>query len=211
MFDIHCHILPGVDDGSRDLNESIEMLRAARDNQVNQIVCTPHCKASHFHPDRILSAYDALLPHANSLGIELILGVEMHWRKLSEIGTEAAINYCFDGTNMLLLEFSVDSMPANWQVVLNNLAKEGIKVIIAHPERYHAIQDDLDIAVDLKNAGCLLQLSSNFIDGGLFDKRKRTAISLLKEGLIDYVASDAHRPDDYARMPKALQIAQKYQ
>jgi protein-tyrosine phosphatase len=210
LLDIHCHILPGVDDGSRNMKESVAMLHEAQRVGIDRIVCTPHCRASHFHPDRIAAAYRALQPRAAQLGIKLIQGYELHWRKLADIGVADAARYCFAGSDMLLLEFSSDTMPTNWQVVLNNLAREGIKVIIAHPERYEEVQKDHDIAVEMKNLGCMLQVSANFVEGGLFDKRRRCAIALMKEGLIDCVASDAHRPSDYATFAKALDVARKY-
>lgn len=72
------------------------------------------------------------------------------------------------------------------------------------------MQDNLEIAYEMKDMGCRLQLSANFVEGGRFDKRHRTAKALLKEGLADYVASDAHRPEHYAIYTKAPHEAQKY-
>ena len=85
----------------------------------------------------------------------------------------------------------------------------GLRVIIAHPERYRDVQKSLDIAREMKELGCYLQLSANFIKGGMLDTRRRIATALLKEDLIDYVASDAHRPDDYAVFAKALEFSRK--
>jgi protein-tyrosine phosphatase len=186
------------------------MLHEAKRVGIDRIVCTPHCRSSHFDPRKIAAAYRALEPRAQQLGIELIQGYEVHWRKLADIGVAGAARYCFAGTNMMLLEFSSDSMPTNWQVVLNNLAREGIKVIIAHPERYIDVQKNHEIVAEMKNLGCMLQVSANFVEGGLLDKRKRCAIALMKEGLVNCIASDAHRPDQYATFAKALDLARKY-
>lgn len=210
MFDLHCHILPGVDDGSRSMRESVAMLNEAKRSGIDHIVCTPHCKSSSFDYNLICSRYDELRPLAEGHGIRLDLGFEVHWQKLLDLGMEWAPDLCFAGTNMMLLEFSVGKMPANWQRIIYTLQGEGIQLIIAHPERYQPIQNDIGIAYELKEMGCLLQLSGNFVVGGRLKGSHKTAVKLLKEGLVDYVASDAHRPEDYADYRDALVEARKY-
>lgn len=210
MFDIHCHILFDVDDGSRDLAESQAMLHAARNSGIDRIVCTPHCRDSHFDYDRIVEHYDVLAAYAQHIGIGMALGFEVYWEKLSEIGTEHAPLLCIEDTNLLLLEFSPAFMPANWQRVIFDLQGMGIQPIIAHPERYRAVQRDIEVAAEMKRMGCLLQLSANFSSGGMRSQSKKAALRLLEEDLIDYVASDAHCPEDYQDYRKAIKIAQKY-
>ena len=143
------------------------------------------------------------------MGIRTNLGFEAYWKKLAELGVETAQNLCIEDTNLLLLEFSTASLPVNWQRAVYSIQSQGITVIIAHPERYKAVQDNLDIAYEMKNMSCRLQLSANFVEGGRFDKRRRTAKALLKGGLVDYLASDTHRPEHYAVYTKALHEAQK--
>lgn len=144
------------------------------------------------------------------MGIRTNLGFEVYWKKLAELGVETAQNLCIEDTNLLLLEFSTASLPVNWQRAVYSIQSQGTTVIIAHPERYKAVQDNLDIAYEMKNMGCRLQLSANFVEGGRFDKRHQTAKALLKEGLVDYFASDAHRPEHYAVYTKALHEEQKH-
>lgn len=210
MFDIHRHILPSVDDGARTPSETGQMLVAAHNAGINHIVCTPHRRTSKFNLSLIKKQYHAFGVHAAQMGIRTNLGFEVHWKKLAELGVETAQNLCFEDTNLLLLEFSTASLPVNWQRTVYSIQSQGITVIIAHPERYKAVQDNLDIAYEMKNMGCRLQLSANFVEGGRFDKRRRTAKALLKEGLVDYLASDAHRPKHYAVYTKALHEAQKH-
>ena len=210
MFDIHCHILPGVDDGARTPDETGQMLVAAHNAGINHIVCTPHCRTSNFNPQLIQQQYRAFKVHAAKMGVQTSLGYEVYWKKLAELGIETAPKLCIEGTNLLLLEFSTASLPANWQRAIYSIQSQGITVIVAHPERYKPVQDNLDIAYEMKEMGCRLQLSANFTEGGHFDKRHRTAKALLKEGLADYLASDAHRPEHYAIYTKALHEAQKY-
>lgn len=81
MRDIHCHILPGVDDGARDLDESLAMLEAAKQAGVTSIVCTPHCRDPYFDYDAMWDAYELLVAHAN--GFPLQMGFEVNHRKLT--------------------------------------------------------------------------------------------------------------------------------
>ena len=210
MFDIHCHILPGVDDGARTPAETGQMLVAAHNAGINHIVCTPHCRFSNFDPALIQKQYRAFKAHAAQMGIKSSLGYEVHWKKLAELGIEHAPNLCIEDTNLLLLEFSNASLPVNWQRVIYSIQCQGITVIVAHPERYKPVQDNLDVAFEMKELGCRLQLSTKYMEGGRFDKTHRTAKLLLKEGLADYLASDAHRPEHYALYTKALAEARRY-
>ena len=88
MRDIHCHILPGVDDGARDLDESLAMLEAAKLAGVTSIVCTPHCRDPYFDYDAMWDAYELLVAHAN--GFPLQMGFEVNHRKLMELGIQWA-------------------------------------------------------------------------------------------------------------------------
>ncbi|WP_080799563.1 tyrosine-protein phosphatase [Arabiibacter massiliensis] len=210
MFDLHCHILFDVDDGSKDLAESQAMLNAARASGIDTIVCTPHCRGSHFDYQRIVDHFEVLSAYARSQGFEMTLGFEVFWENLVSIGLENAPKLCFEGTDLLLLEFGVGSLPPNWQRIIYNLRGQGIQPIIAHPERYRPVQNDLDLAVEMKDLGCLLQLSGNFASGGFRSGSKKTALKLLENDLVDYIASDAHCVADYEDYRKALKIAQRY-
>jgi protein-tyrosine phosphatase len=210
MFDIHCHILFGVDDGSGNFAESQAMLHAARSVGINHIVCTPHYRGRNVNRQRISENYHTLSTFAQKQGFEMALGFEVYWEALADIDREKIPGLCIENTNLLLLEFSCGSLPANWQRIIFDLQGCGIQPIIAHPERYRPIQNDIDLAVEMKNMGCFLQLSGNFAAGGLLSGSKRTAIKLLEADLIDYVASDAHSVEDYADYKKALEIARRY-
>ncbi|MDR1357919.1 MAG: phosphoesterase, partial [Coriobacteriales bacterium] len=159
MFDIHCHILFGVDDGSHDFAESQAMLHAARSVGIDHIVCTPHYRGRSVNHQRITENYQTLSTFAHKQGFRMALGFEVYWEALADIGIEAATDLCIEDTNLLLLEFSCGSLPANWQRIIFDLQGCGIRPIIAHPERYRPIQNNIDIALEMKNMGCLLQLS----------------------------------------------------
>jgi protein-tyrosine phosphatase len=210
MLDIHCHLLFGVDDGSKDFAESQAMLHAARSVGIDHIVCTPHYRGRNVDHRRITENYQTLSTFARKQGFKMALGFEVYWEVLADIGIEGAADLCIEDTNLFLLEFSYGSLPANWQRIISDLQERGIRPIIAHPERCRPIQNSIDIAREMKDRGCLLQLSGNFADGGFLSSSKRAAIKLLESDLIDYVASDAHSVEDYTSYKKALEIARKY-
>ena len=209
MFDLHCHILPGVDDGASTVAEARDMLRAAKAHGVNIIMCTPHVRWESYNQFIVNEAYSVMKSYAIDLGIDFYLGYEVNWKKLVDIGMEHAPEFTLGDTNLFLLELNDEAMPTNWQRFIYTLQGMDLQVVIAHPERYRDIQKNIQIAYQLKEMGCYLQLSANFIEGGKFDPRYRTAHTLLKDDLVDYVASDAHCVADYTIFAKALHFCQK--
>ena len=204
MRDIHCHILPGVDDGAADLTESLAMLEAAKQAGVTSIVCTPHCRDPYFDFDAMWQAFDLLKSHAD--GFPLQMGFEVNHTKLKSLGIEWAKRLHFDGSNEFLLELpsrATGSAFAECEQTIFELQGMGFLVIIAHPERYRAIQEDIDIAKRFVDMGCRLQASADFIAGGRFGHERRPAKRLFDERLYTYIASDAHCVKHYRYLEKA--------
>lgn len=204
MRDLHCHILPGVDDGARDLDASLAMLEAAKKAGVTSIVCTPHVRDPYFDYDDMRSAFELLKEHAN--GFPLTMGWEVNHSKLMQLGMEWADYLHFDDSDEFLLELSSRCHKHDFEVyerTIFELQGKGYTVIIAHPERYRAIQEDIDIARDLVRMGCKLQVSADFVAGGRLGKEKRPAKRLFEENLISYIASDAHRVEHYEYLAEA--------
>lgn len=204
MRDIHCHILPGVDDGAQDLAESLAMLEAAKRAGVTSIVCTPHCRAPYFDFEKMWDAYYLLRDHAD--GFPLQMGFEVNHRKLMELGMDWAEHLHFDGSNEFLLELSSMCTAADfedYERTIYELQGMGYRVIIAHPERYRAIQKDPSLAERLVDQGCVLQASADFIAGGRLGREKKPAKKLFALGLYTYIASDAHRVEHYDMLARA--------
>lgn len=206
MRDLHCHILPGVDDGARNLDESLAMLKAAKAAGVTSITCTPHCRRPYFDFDAMWDAYRLLVEHAD--GFPLQMGFEVNHAKLMELGMDWAERLHFDGSDEFLLELddNCDEMDfREYDRTIYELQGMGYEVIIAHPERYKAIQKKPDLARDLLRSGCKLQASADFVAGGrLGGKSKKTARRLFDAGLYHYIASDAHRPEHYQWLATAM-------
>lgn len=209
MRDIHCHILPGVDDGAADLEESLAMLDAAKAAGITSIVCTPHCRDPYFDYDMMWKAYELLVAHAD--GFPLQMGFEVNHAKLMDLGMEWADRLHFDGSREFLLELSTRASAYDFQEyerTIYELQGRGYEVIIAHPERYRAIQKDLDVAKRLMRMGCKLQASADFIKGGRLGKEKRPAKKMFAQNLYSYIASDAHYPEHYKLFAKAVKAYQ---
>lgn len=205
MRDIHCHILPGVDDGARDLDDSLAMLEAAKRAGVTSIVCTPHCRDPYFDYDRMWDAFDLLQAHAG--GFPLQMGFEVNHAKLMDLGMEWADHLHFDGSDEFLLELSTRADRRDFETyerTIYELQGRGYRVIIAHPERYAAIQQDIELARHLVRLGCELQASADFIAGGRFGREKKPARRLMDASLYTYIASDAHNVRHYKYLAKAL-------
>ena len=112
----------------------------------------------------------------------------------------------FDGSNEFLLELSTHAGALEFQEyerTIFELQGRGYQVIIAHPERYEAVQKDVEVARRLSRMGCKLQASADFVDGGRFGKEKKPARALFDAMLYDYIASDAHHPGHYDCLARA--------
>lgn len=204
MRDIHSHILPGVDDGARDLAESLEMLMAAKKAGVTSIVCTPHCRDPYFDYDAMWDAYELLVKHAGRFPLQM--GFEVSHRKLMELGADWIDHLAFDGSREFLLELSSNCTEADfaeYERTIFELQGRGYQVIIAHPERYRAVQENPELARRLAQAGCKLQASADFIAGGRLGKEKKPAKKLFEENLYSYIASDAHCAEHYELLAQA--------
>lgn len=205
MRDIHCHILPGVDDGAKDLNESLAMLEAAKAHGVTSIVCTPHCREPYFDFDAMWDAYRLLVEHA--AGFPLQMGFEVNHTKLMELGMEWADRLHFDGSDEFLLELSTRATEVEfkqYERTVYELQCKGYEVIIAHPERYRIIQKDPSYAEEFVNMGCKLQASADFLKGGRFGREKKPAQKLFDARLYTYIASDAHCVKHYEYLQEAV-------
>ena len=203
MLDLHCHILPGVDDGASSLGESVRMLHAAAKAGITEIVCTPHCRDPYFDFDAMWDAFEALRSHSP---IPLRMGFEVNIRKLRELGLEWVECLKFQDSNTFLLELSMHAGKRDFEDYereIYELQCKGCDVIIAHPERYRAIQEDIEIAERLVKMGCKLQASADFIKGGRFGKERKPAQRLFDASLYSYLASDAHCVEHYAVFAKA--------
>ena len=196
MIDIHTHIIPNVDDGSKNLETSINMIKHEIDIGVKEIICTPHHIYSRYEKSvEEIKAQFKLLKEAvekENLPIKLYLGQEICYTHREDIiamlkeGKLLTLN----NTNRVLLEFSFTREPEDIQDIIYNFSVNGYEVIVAHVERYEWMT--IDKVKALKLEGALIQINSDSYLGMTTWKEKRMTRKLIKLGLVDYVASDTH-------------------
>jgi len=193
MIDIHNHILPNVDDGSISLDTSIFLLKEAKKNGIKKIICTPHHRKKMFETatNKIIEEYNVLKEKAKEFGIDLYLGQEIRCNKYADLlnyiqkKNVLSMNY----NNILLLEFSYSNDPDINEIIYHAKIK-GYKVIIAHIERYSYLTFE-DI-YNLKQSGAYIQVNAESVVGINGSKIKKLIKKLIKEDLVDFVASDMH-------------------
>lgn len=207
MIDIHTHILPGVDDGSRDISESLVMLAAEMAQGVDRVALTPHFYAEEHALDSYLrdreAAYIALEGAAGSECPELLLGAEVaYYSGISK--SDALKNFAIGESRVLLLE-----MPeCVWSDYMIREVEEialgrGFRAVIAHAERCLDYQSKKN-KERLLDAGILIQANASFF---INPKTRRQALKLLGRGEIHFVASDAHGADYRpSRIGEAMKI-----
>ena len=196
MIDIHTHIIPGVDDGSPNLETSIEMIKHEISIGVDSIICTPHHIYHRYEKsvEEIKSNF-LLLKEAvekENLPIKLYLGQEIcysHREDIIKMLQEGKL-LTLNNTNRVLLEFHFTREPEDLLDIIYNFSIHSYEVIIAHVERYEWMT--LDKVIALKGEGALIQINSNSYLGLTTWKEKRFTKLLLKKGLVNYVASDTH-------------------
>ena len=196
MIDIHTHVIPCVDDGSPNLETSIDMIKQEISIGVTSIICTPHHIYKRYEKsvEEIKSQFNLLKAKVEELNlpVKLYLGQEIcytHRENIIAMLKEGKL-LTLNNTNRILLEFSFTREPEDVLDVIYNFSINGYEVIIAHVERYEWMT--LEKVKDLKKEGALIQINSNSYLGLTTWKEKRFTKKLLKLGLVDYVASDTH-------------------
>ena len=205
MIDIHCHILPGFDDGSDNFEESVRMARLAVEGGTSAIIATPHSnipgKYQNYFGKAYVDAFKALDARLKEekIPIKLYPGHEIFAANdfIDLIKRKRLLTLC--NSNYPLIEFALKERSESIYEKLGIITAEGLTPIIAHPERYAFVAADPAAPLRLKKMGCLLQLNK----GSLKKKFGRTsyiiARELVEREYADFVASDAHSP--YIRTP----------
>ena len=196
MIDIHCHILPNVDDGSESLEESIAMAKIAESEGITKIVNTSHChfdfkykKGNELKLE--LEKFNQALKEEN-INIEVLLGNELYYTSdLIERFNELDF-FSMNNSKYILMEFSPINFPKNIEDVIYEIKIRGYIPIIAHAERYKQVQEDVNIMLDCIKEGALIQVNASSILGKNGEKAEDTSKKLLDNNMVHFVATDAH-------------------
>ena len=209
MFkDIHCHLLPGIDDGSNSIEESIEILRRAEKEGVSEIVLTPHYIENtryNCNNKNKKESFEILIKAIRQAGIniKLYLGNENYMsNNFIELLNNDEI-MTINNSRYLLFEFPLSQPYKNSKDYLYELVTKGYVPILAHPERYRDFQKNPSLVEEYTRMGILLQGNYKSLLGKYGRKAKKTLKILLKKDLITFLGSDIHHIEDY-ELEKAI-------
>ena len=198
MIDLHSHILPGLDDGSRFAEEALEMARSAVDDGIVALAATPHVRDDHpTTPEEMEHALESMRARLHDAGIplELLPGGEIALDRLPELGDDDLRRFGLGGNrSWLLLETPHFGWPLGIEETLFELRLRGFQAVLAHPERNLEVQEDPGRLTRLVETGTLVQVTAASLDGRLGPQPQRTARRLIELGLAHMLASDAHAP-----------------
>ncbi len=207
MIDLHCHLLPGIDDGPETREEALAMARLAVANGIGEAFVTPHIHVGRWDNElagieAAVAAYRADLARA---GIALQVGFAAEVRldydvvPLIEAGRVPFLGK-LDGFDVMLLELPHDRVPVGSGKFVDWLLARNIRPMIAHPERNKDILRDASRLEPFVDDGCLVQLTADAVVGGFGPGCEARAREFLEQGWVTVIASDAH--DTTARPPR---------
>ena len=206
FVDIHSHLLPGIDDGAKDIDTSIALILKMASYGIKNFITTPHVLGN-------------VYPNSTAVIKEKLAVVqkELEKREIKGISIHAAAEYMLDEEfsalleqkdilvlkdNYILVEMSYFSAPINLYEVLFKIQLKGYKPVLAHPERYNFYHSDFKSYYKLKQAGCLFQLNLLSLTDQYGKGVQKISKKLLKENLYDFVGTDTHHQNHLALLPK---------
>lgn len=216
MIDIHSHLLYGIDDGSKSIEDSVDIIKNMQDIGFTDIILTPHyIKESNYNSSRsnnikLLGKLKEALK-ANNIDVNLYLGNEIYidddiydLLKNNEIST-------LNDSRFLLIELPMNGEYPNYIDIFEHLINKGYRVILAHPERYISFQNDLSKVDELEKIGVYFQSNLESILGSYGKGAVKAIKKLLKQKKISFLATDIHhKKRDYNKFEKAKKKIRRY-
>jgi protein-tyrosine phosphatase len=212
MIDLHCHILPGVDDGARTVQDSVAMARMAAAAGTRTIVATPHMLHPQFHvPGPLarakLDEVRAALAVAK-VDVEVVLAGEIHWSSevVERLASGDVLPLCAT-RRYILFELPMSHVPAGARELIFRLQTAGVYPVLAHPERNADFERDPDLVRTYRDAGVPCQITAMSLVGAFGRRARKLSQRWLAEGAIDLVASDGHSTGS---RPPTLDVAARF-
>lgn len=202
--DLHSHLIPGIDDGAQDMEDSIILIRALRRLGFRKLITTPHIMSDHYPntPETILSGLREVKAAIAAEGIDIELQAAAEYMLDENFGEKIEAGLLTVAGKQVLVEMGFFAAPPQLYDYLFTLQTKGYQPILAHPERYTFLnQEDYQ---KLKDHGCAFQLNLLSLTGHYGKPIKDTALKLLKAGMIDYLATDLHHEGHADELQQAL-------
>lgn len=206
--DMHSHLIPGIDDGSKSMDQTIAMLAKFKSLGFKKVITTPHIMSDYFRntPEIILGGLEKVKAELKQLNLEIEL--------------EAAAEYYYDetlmsklknkeelltfGDNYLLFEFSFHAKPPQIEALFFEMITQNYKPVLAHFERYVFLHGSVEKAKEWRSKGINIQLNYNSLFGHYGPEVQKQAQALVNSGEVDFVATDCHRIDHLMILEKNL-------
>ena len=199
MIDVHCHVLPGIDDGAQSLEDALALARACAATGVTHLYATPHVYVGRWENRRstIREQYELFKHALEVFHVPLVLGMAGEVRLSGEVlellaGDELPFLGETGGYRTMLLELPDGGIPVGSDRLVRHLVDQRIRPLIVHPERNKAVMDDHERIRPFVEMGCYLQLTAASVIGEFGSAAFRASHKLLREGWVTVVASDAH-------------------
>lgn len=210
MTDIHCHLVPAVDDGSRSLDETRQLIETMHSIGIQRIITTPHIYRRYPHNDSntLQQEVERLLPDLSDLGVPLTLGAEY----MMDEGFEAQLSkplLTLGSSKFLLVETSFIGAPLDLYRLIQLVISTGAIPMLAHPERYLYMSDGAYSR--LRGAGCAFQLNLFSLTGMYGEQVQKRAQQLLERGFYDFVGTDTHRIDFFRKTISSAKTYARYE
>jgi protein-tyrosine phosphatase len=199
MFDLHCHLLPGIDDGAATMAQALDLARIAVANGITHSVMTPHIHPGRYENDiqSISTVFDQFVEELDHAEIPLSIGMAAEVRISMEMVTMIADHRIpfigeLDGYSIVLLEFPHSHILPGALNLVDFLIKENIRPLIAHPERNKDIIRNLSLVQPFIDLGCLLQVTAGSLAGSFGPLAQQRGLQMLERDWVHILASDAH-------------------
>ena len=210
MIDVHSHIIPGIDDGSGDFDTSLEILKGLESQGFTDVILTPHYVAdttyvsTKANNQAILQKLQEISPVNLHLGNEIY--IDRNIAALLDTDTISSLA----GSSYLLIELPMSGEFEGYEDIFKDLQVKGYKIVLAHPERYHAMHEDFSILAKLRDRGILFQCNYGSFIGQYGKNTLKTAKKLAKNHWIFTLGTDIHRPRDYSEITRSLAKLSKF-
>jgi protein-tyrosine phosphatase len=199
VIDLHSHILPGLDDGSRTVEDARLLARRAAEDGVTAVAATPHVRSDYpTRPEEMERGVARLREDfaEQRISVEVLPGGEIDLGALAGLDDDDLRRFALAGSGRyLLLEFPYSGWPSGLEETVYALGLKGLVAVLAHPERNREVQAGPDRLAEAVRMGALVQLTAASLDGRIGRSSQATATRLLELGLAHLLASDAHTPE----------------